>query len=66
MFKKQSKNTAKLISMISDITFFMSITAFISYLIIDNAFNWEILMQVAILVFSYLLILKKPDFRHLD
>ena len=66
MFKKQSKNTAKLISMISDITFFMSITAFISYLIIDNAFNWEILMLVAILVFSYLLILKKPDFRYFD
>ena len=64
--KKQSKNTAKLISMISDITFFMSITVFISYLIINNTFNWEILMQVAILVFSYLLILKKPDLSNFD
>ena len=66
MFKKQSGNTGKLISIISDITFFLSITVFIFYLIMDHAFNWEIVMQVAILVFSYLLILKKPYFRDLD
>ncbi|MDL4842438.1 hypothetical protein [Aquibacillus rhizosphaerae] len=63
--KKISNKTFKLLNTISNIIFFLSIVGLIFYsTMMADSIKWEMALPITLLVFSYLFLLKVPNFNN--